>query len=78
MVDAGASQSEVIAEMRRRDLSIGNAIRASRELFGLSLREAKPVIFEHPAYRDWAEATEPLHEALEEFANHDAKEPPRT
>ena len=69
MVGAGASHSEVIAEMRRRDLSIGDAISVSRELFDSSLREAKQAVFEHPAYRDWVEATEPLHDALQKFAD---------
>lgn len=32
--------------------------------FGLTLGEAKAVVTSHPTYRAWAEANEPLHDAV--------------
>ena len=56
----GKSQSDVIASMRRRGLPIIDAIKATRELFGLSLGSAKELVASHFSYKEAAAASAPL------------------
>jgi hypothetical protein len=60
-IAGGKTRSDVIASMQRR----------SRELFGVSLGDAKELVVSHPAYSDAAAASAPLHDetirVLEDF-----------
>ena len=60
----GRTQSELIASMKRHGLTIIDAIKAMRELFGVSLGDAKEVVSSHPAYNDSAVASGPLHNEI--------------
>jgi ribosomal protein L7/L12 len=58
----GMSESDAIAEMRRFDLPILEAIKTVRELFQVSLGAAKQSVGNHPAYSQIASASDHLHE----------------
>lgn len=58
------SRDEIIGAMNRRGLTISEAIRAARGLFGISLGEAKDLASNHPAYRGVVKAARPLHDDL--------------
>lgn len=60
----GKSKAELIGEMKDRGLSIIEAIKAVREVFGVGLGEAKQLVANHPAYVEIARAADPLHEEL--------------
>jgi ribosomal protein L7/L12 len=61
-IASGISESDAIAEMRRADLPILEAIKAVRELFQVSLGAAKQLVGNHPAYSQIAKASDTLHE----------------
>jgi ribosomal protein L7/L12 len=61
---AGRSRSDVISEMKRRDLTIIEAIKTARELFGITLGEAKQLVSSHPDWKQTAAAAGPLHEEI--------------
>ncbi len=63
-VAKGMSQGEVIAAMKSRELSILDAIKAAREVFGISLGEAKQLVALHPDYCETAAASAPLQDEL--------------
>ncbi len=63
-LQSGKTQSEMIALMKQRGMAIIDAIRSLRELYSISLGDAKESVTSHP---DWAE---PVAEAIplqEEF-----------
>jgi ribosomal protein L7/L12 len=60
----GMSQGEVIAAMKCRGLSILDAIKAAREVFAISLGEAKQLVASHPDYCETAAASAPLQDEL--------------
>ncbi len=60
----GRTQSDVIASMKRRGFTIIDAIKATRELFGVSLGDAKELVASHPAYNAVAVASAPLHNEI--------------
>lgn len=61
---SGASREDVIADMRRNDLPIMDAIKAMRELYSISLGEAKQLVTQHPGYSATAAAAAPIHDEL--------------
>jgi len=66
-MNEGMSQSEVIYSIQHSGLSIIEAIKLVRELFGISLGAAKDQVASHPAYSEFAKASDPLHEELIRF-----------
>ena len=60
----GVSQANVVKLMKLRGMSIIDAIKASRELFHLSLGSAKQVVAGNSAYRLEAVSSEPLQKEL--------------
>ena len=60
----GLPQSEAIAAMHRDGLTIIEAIKLTRELFGINLGMAKTLVCSHPAYAHAVEASKPLHDEL--------------
>ncbi|HEY1066724.1 MAG TPA: hypothetical protein VGE52_11465 [Pirellulales bacterium] len=69
---SGVSRSEVVALMKRRGFLLVDAIRTLRELFGVSLGDAKEIVAAHPAYRQAAKEVDPLHEEIIRFLNESA------
>lgn len=63
-VKAGRSQAELIREMKDRGLTILEAIKTAREVFGISLGEAKSLVCSHSAWKGIAAAGAPLHEEI--------------
>lgn len=61
---AGRPKTELLHEMKCHGLTILEAIKAARELFGISLAEAKQLVCSHPDWRETAVAGAPLHEEL--------------
>lgn len=61
---SGLSRGELIGEMRHRGLSILEAIKTARELFGVSLEEAKVLVASHPAWEQAAAAAERMHDEI--------------
>lgn len=67
---SGRTRAELIHEMKLRGLTIIEAIKASRELFGVSLGEAKLLVSTHPDWQQVAAAAAPLHhEIVQAFAD---------
>jgi hypothetical protein len=72
---AGLSRGELIGEMKHRGLSILEAIKTTRELFGISLGEAKLLVASHPDWQEAAAAAEPMHEEIiQGFQNADVED----
>ncbi len=70
---AGRSRADLIREMKRRGLTIIEAIKTARELFGISLGEAKQLVSSHPDWKQTAAAAGPLHEEIiQAFEDADA------
>lgn len=63
-VARGVPQADVICLMSQRGMTILGAIKATREIFGISLGSAKQLVASHPAYQSIAETSEPLHDDL--------------
>lgn len=63
-LEQGRSQSNVITSMSQRGFTILDAIKATRELFGVSLGEAKDIVASHVAYRGIADASSPLQDEI--------------
>ena len=74
--DRGVPTDEVVALMRQRGWSISEAITAYKRLYGVGLREAKIAVSSNPAYRDYVEAAQPLHDELERYFENYSDEPP--
>lgn len=74
----GKSQSDLVAEMKHRGLTIIDAIKAVRELYSVSLGDAKQIVSSNPAWVDTASAAVPFHDELiqlfEDLATHQRRE----
>jgi hypothetical protein len=62
-VAEGASQVEVIEEMRREGLSIIPSIKLIRQFFGLSANDAKIAVHYSETWSDCRKANDALHDA---------------
>jgi ribosomal protein L7/L12 len=60
----GKSSGEILTAMKERGLTITEAIKASMQLFGIGLGEAKSLVTSHPSWSQTAEAAKPFQEAL--------------
>lgn len=60
----GKPQHELIASMKHRGFTIIDAIKASRSLFSLSLKDANDLVATHPDYVEIAVASIPLQDAF--------------
>ena len=60
----GAGRDEILNAMKTRDLTIIEAIKASMQLFGVGLGDAKAIVTSHPAWSPIARAAIPLHDAI--------------
>ncbi len=58
-VAEGLPLNETISAMHPDGLSIIDAIKATRELFGINLGDAKLVVTSHPSYTQVADAAKP-------------------
>jgi ribosomal protein L7/L12 len=60
----GRSRDEILIAMKERGLTIAQAIKASMQLFGVGLGDAKSIVASHPSWSQTARAAEPLQDAL--------------
>ena len=58
----------VIARLRADGFMILEAIKMVKQLYSVSLREAKQQVTTHPAWADIVRANEPFHDELEKIA----------
>lgn len=64
----GLSQEDITILLKQKDFSIMTAIRINRELFNMSLQEAKEYVATSEAYKEIHKANSGFHEELvEEF-----------
>jgi len=63
-VGGGLSADEAVLAMKESGFTIAEAITLIRELFGLSLGEAKSCVTRSPAWKETAFAADQLHEDL--------------
>lgn len=59
-----ASIDAALRRLHADGSTIIEAIKHIRNAFGLTLGDAKEVVSSHPSYRAWAQANEPLHDAV--------------
>lgn len=62
----GLSQEDITKFLKQKDLSIMTAIRVNRELFNMSLQEAKEYVATSADYKEIHEASKFLHDELME------------
>ena len=60
----GRSRDEILRVMRARGLTITQAIKASMQLFGIGLGDAKLLVSSHPSWNQTAEAAKPFQDDL--------------
>jgi ribosomal protein L7/L12 len=60
----GKSSGEILTAMKERGLTITEAIKASMQLFGIGLGDAKSLVSSHPAWNQTAEAAKPFQDDL--------------
>ena len=60
----GKSQSDLVAEMKYRGLTILDTIKAVRELYSISLGDAKQIVSSHPKWVETASAAVPFQDEL--------------
>jgi ribosomal protein L7/L12 len=60
----GRSSGEILTAMKKRGLTITEAIKASMQLFGLGLGDAKTLVASHPSWNQIAEAAKPFQDDL--------------
>lgn len=60
----GATEEEILVELRKKEISIIDAIRVVHEVFGISLLKAKNIVSSHPDWIAVHEAHEQFHEDL--------------
>jgi hypothetical protein len=60
----GRSQGEILTALKEHGLTIVEAIKASRSLFGIGLGEAKSIVTSHPSWSETAQAARPFQDAL--------------
>lgn len=61
---AGRSKVDLVHEMKERGLTVLEAIKTARELFGISLGEAKLLVCSHPVWQETAAVGSSLHEEI--------------
>jgi hypothetical protein len=67
-IHSDGSIEEVIDGLHSEGLSITDAMKAVRILYGINLGEAKRLVTAHPIWSSVVRANEPLHDALEKYA----------
>ncbi|HZR44574.1 MAG TPA: hypothetical protein VFB12_30965 [Ktedonobacteraceae bacterium] len=65
-VREGEMIEDVIVALHAEGLTILDSIKMVRELYQLSLGEAKQVVSAHPVWKEVVQASEPLHELVEQ------------
>ena len=60
----GSSRDEILTSMKDRCLTIAQAIKASMQLFGVGLGDAKSIVASHPSWNETAEAAKPFQDDL--------------
>ena len=60
----GRSSAEILTVMKERGLTITEAIKASMQLFGIGLGDAKSLVSSHPSWNQTAEAAKPFQDDL--------------
>ena len=60
----GKSSDEILTAMKERGLTITEAIKASMQLFGIGLGDAKSLVVSHPSWKPTAEAARPFQDDL--------------
>jgi hypothetical protein len=60
----GLSMTDAITQLRQIGLTIMDSIKILMAVYGISLREAKNVVADHPAWHSVIVASQPLHEEL--------------
>ena len=63
----GKSRSEILAAMKQQGLTITEAIKASTQLFGIELKEAKSLVTSDPSWVPTALAAESFQRKLAEL-----------
>ncbi|WP_237227869.1 ribosomal protein L7/L12 [Rubinisphaera sp. JC750] len=61
-IDADATPDEITSRLHESGFTIIEVIKTIRELYGVSLNEAKQTVAPHPSYVDVNAAAIPLHE----------------
>ncbi len=64
MVKIGKSEKEIIKFLHKSGCTIAEAIKFAKEIFDISLGDAKNLVASHPSYADIANASSQLHEEL--------------
>jgi ribosomal protein L7/L12 len=62
--EGGSSTDEILRAMKDRGLTIIQAIKASMQLFGIGLGDAKSLVSCHPSWNPTAEAAQPFQDDL--------------
>lgn len=62
--EGGSSTDEILRTMKDRGLTIIQAIKASMQLFGIGLGDAKSLVASHPSWSPTAEAARPFQDDL--------------
>lgn len=60
------TRAEILTTFKARGLTITEAIKASMQLFGLGLGDAKLLVASHPSWTPVVEAAGPIHDDLVE------------
>lgn len=60
----GRSNDKILTAMKDRGLTITQAIKASMQLFGIGLGDAKSLVASHPSWSQTAEAARPFQDEL--------------
>ncbi len=60
----GTKNGEILAAMKSGGMTITEAIKASMQIFGIGLAEAKDLVSSHPSWIQTAEAAKPFQEDL--------------
>lgn len=66
-VAQGIPVSDIISYLHQQSISIIDAIKVIREVYGISLGESKRLVTSNSAWGSVVEAAKPLHEKLEKF-----------
>lgn len=64
-VSVGARPDELIVYLRREGITIIETMKVLKEIYKLSLGEAKELVTAHPAWADEVRTADTLHEELE-------------
>lgn len=70
----GISADEIIKYLQHQDISIIDAIKVVREVYGISLGESKRLVTSNSAWGKVVEAARPLHDDLEKYVLDEQRE----